>query len=201
MPAPHARRNRSAATPDPRTSAPGPIPAVDKLTDAAGRGAPPTVWAPPPDAAGPAVGEPGSRPRSDARSCPRAARRLFDLTEHLTAGPMTGTTRGPADAGRAANTAAHGTPGHPVLGDAARRRTALGSRASQRPRPATDPATQLLRASPPRCPAPDRMLCADADLVVVDLGAAHADDRLGVLAARALRGGGILAVLTNPRLL
>lgn len=37
------------------------------------------------------------------------------------------------------------------------------------------------------------------DLVLVDLGDAHVDDRLGVLAARALRSGGILAVLTGCR--
>jgi hypothetical protein len=36
-----------------------------------------------------------------------------------------------------------------------------------------------------------------ADLVVVDLAGAAADDRLGILAGRALRDGGVLAVLTH----
>lgn len=57
--------------------------------------------------------------------------------------------------------------------------------------------------TPPQIPISsgrgDAAADAGADVVFVDLGDADVDDRIGVLAARAMRAGGILAVLTRCR--
>ena len=69
--------------------------------------------------------------------------------------------------------------------------TDLAPASSVRVAPAPTGAGELADPADPADPADH------ADLVFVDLGGAAADDRLGILAGRALRDGGVLAVLTH----
>lgn len=157
-------------------------------------GAPATIWAPPPAAV-------GDRWRAwllaaiDRAFLPAGGRRI-DLTEHVIADPRRGQQCLDPEWAVAITALVGARPYWAALVGDPRAASAVTMSTAGSPEPVslTDP------VPPTGYPTAKGDAVADlgpADLAVVDLGGADADDRLGVLAARTLRGGGILVVLTH----
>jgi hypothetical protein len=164
---------------------------------------PATVWAPPPAAV-------GERWRVwllsaiDRAFLPAHGRRV-DLTAHLVDEPHDQRLRaydpGPGEGdgdGCAAETEQSAAPVTPYWAALIRDQpaaSAVTANTSARVDPfsPTDPAP----AGPVQVALAPTTAGDAADLVFVDLAGAAADDRLGILAGRALRDGGLLAVLTH----
>jgi hypothetical protein len=177
---------------------------------------PATVWAPPPTAV-------GERWRAwllsaiDRALLPAHGRRV-DLTAHLVDEPHdqrlppSGLGRGEGDGERCAAKTTQSAPATPYWAALIRDHPAASAITASTSPPVdptsptgaamTDPATAgPVRVAPAPTAAGEHADPANpthlADLVLVDLAGTAADDRLGILASRALRGGGLLAVLTH----